>query len=304
VTFQTPLFLLLLLPLAALSLAIFGWIHVAGSRRRTALFATRCVSLALLVLALGQPMWGSTNGGPLIFVVDRSASINVAMRSWEVGWLRQMLRDAPAGTARGIVTFAGAPSLGPLPAHPASLTVGGAPGSTQTNIQDAVRLGLGAAPDNARLVLLTDGLQTQGDALAVAALAHARHIPVDVAIPTGRSAPDAAVTRFQVTPAAHQGDPLPFLLTVRSSVLRPATISFLEDGHVAGRQTVPLRLGDNPFVLTIRAPEQLGWHAYRVSVSMSGDAVPDGQSVEQYGHAEPKESGPSGKHRRGSFWFQ
>src|ERR671939_1479231 len=104
VTLGAPLFLLLLIPLAAL--IVIAGRQLGGAGRSVAL-ALRCASLALLIVALAQPTWAAGRAAPVLFVVDRSASITPAMRADEEAWLRSALDAIPPAAGRGVVTFAG-----------------------------------------------------------------------------------------------------------------------------------------------------------------------------------------------------
>src|ERR671932_880421 len=108
VTLGAPLFLLLLIPLAAL--IVIAGRRLGGAGRSVAL-ALRCASLALLIVALAQPTWAAGRAAPVLFVVDRSASITPAMRADEEAWLRGALDAIPPGAGRGVVAFAGGARL-------------------------------------------------------------------------------------------------------------------------------------------------------------------------------------------------
>src|SRR5918912_3139379 len=108
VTLGAPLFLLLFIPLAALIL-IAG--RQLGGTGRSVALALRSASLALLIVALAQPTWAAGRAAPVLFVVDRSASITPAMRADEEAWLRAVLDAIPPGTGHGVVMFAGGARL-------------------------------------------------------------------------------------------------------------------------------------------------------------------------------------------------
>jgi Ca-activated chloride channel homolog len=276
VTLGAPLFLLLLIPLAAL-IVVAG--RQPGGAGHSVALALRCASLALLIVALTQPTWAAGRAAPVLFVVDRSASIPPAMRAHEEAWLRGALDTIAPGAGRGVVTFAGGARLALLPARPGAVRLGAAPDAGHTDIAGALRLALSAAPAGARLISLSDGLQTMGDARAVAAAARARHVTVDTVVLGGHGVVDAALTRLQAAAALHQGDTLPLLLTVRSTVARRATVSLAQDGRLVGQESLPLRRGDNPFLLPLSAPGP-GWHSYRAAVSMRGDAVAQNNALD------------------------
>src|SRR5437763_934942 len=163
VALAAPLFLLLLIPLAALIVvagrqpgrASRGGLHPPVVSRRGAALGLRSAGLALLIVALAQPTWAAGRAAPVLFVVDRSASITPAMRADEEAWLRTALPSLPPGTARGVVTFAGGARLALLQAAgDRRLAIEGSlspiayrlPPATegQTDIAGALRLALSA----------------------------------------------------------------------------------------------------------------------------------------------------------------
>src|SRR5919202_4931043 len=165
VTLGAPLFLLLLIPLAAL--IVIAGRQLGGAGRSVAL-APRGASLALLIVALAQPTWAAGRAAPVLFVVDRSASITPAMRADEEAWLRGALDVIPPGAGRGVVAFAGGARLTLLQAGGDRRLAIGSPLAPiayrlspategQTDIAGALRLALRAAPASARLILLSDG---------------------------------------------------------------------------------------------------------------------------------------------------
>src|SRR5439155_16455534 len=119
----------------------------------------------------------------------------------EEAWLRGALDTLAPGAGRGVVTFAGGARLTLLQATASATPCRLSPvacrlSEGQTDIAGALRLALSVAPDGTRLILLGDGLQTTGDARAVAAAARARHVTVDTVVLGGHGVDDAALTRL------------------------------------------------------------------------------------------------------------
>src|SRR5919201_93566 len=146
VTLGAPLFLLLLIPLAAL--IVVAGRQPGGARRslvgrRSVALALRSAGLALLIVALAQPTWAAGRAAPVLFVVDRSASITPAMRADEEAWLRGALDAIPPGTGHGVVMFAGGARLALLPARPGAVRLGAAPDAGQTDMAGGLCLGAG-----------------------------------------------------------------------------------------------------------------------------------------------------------------
>ena len=151
-------------------------------------------------------------------------------------------------------------------------------GGRGTDLEAALDLGLAATPRDGRLVLLSDGVQTAGEAAATAPRARARGVAVD-AVPLRSPRPDAAVTRVQAPAALHAGDPLSLQFTLDSSRAATATISLSRDGTRIGGERVRLARGENPFLFSLRAPEEPGSYSYEVSVATAADAVPENDAL-------------------------
>lgn len=275
---HAPLLLLLLLPLAVLAAGI--WRRRPARGRELLLFTLRCVSLLLLVLALAQPALSSASSRPVLFVVDNTASMTGASWSRETGWLRTALHLLPPGTARWLVSLNTQPSLLALPHSLGALPLGAPEAAPGTDLESGLRLALAAAPPDARVVLLSDGAETAGNALAVVPAAYSRHVAIDVVPVALPPSPDAAITRLQLAPTVRQGDPLPLLLTIHSTLPGKAQLSLQQDGQSAGEERLILQRGDNPYVLDLPPPAQIGWHTYRATISLPGDAVPENNQME------------------------
>jgi von Willebrand factor type A domain/Aerotolerance regulator N-terminal len=145
-------------------------------------------------------------------------------------------------------------------------------GGRGSDLEAALDLGLATTPRGGRLVLLSDGFETTGEAAAAAPLARARGVEVDsVSVRSPR--PDAAVTRLQAPAALHAGDPLSLQFTVRSGRAATATISLQRDGTRIGGERVRLARGENPYLFSLAAPDEPGSYSYEVSVSTAADAV-------------------------------
>ncbi|MDW5595524.1 VWA domain-containing protein, partial [Conexibacter stalactiti] len=116
------------------------------------------------------------------------------------------------------------------------------------------------------------GVQVDAVPLASRAATPAAATPAASADAATRAAPDAAVTRLTVPSPLRAGDQLALQATIRSTTTATATVVLARDGAEVGRERVALTRGDNPLLLTYRAPAA-GWHAYRLAVELPGDAV-------------------------------
>ncbi|MCW2953261.1 MAG: hypothetical protein JWQ48_2431, partial [Conexibacter sp.] len=273
-----PLLLLTAIPLAAIGI----WLALrrpgeATTRSRLGA-ALRGLSFVLLVLALAQPQLGHGSDRPTLLLLDRSASVDAAAGARQLAWLHAA---GASGAARpyGVVQFAGDSAL--TSATGALLPSSGARAldPRATDLEGALRLALARVPRGGRLVVLSDGFETTGDALGVAALARARGVTIDAAR-LSDSRRDAGIARLQAPSSLHAGDPLPVAVTVRSTVAGTAQLALRRDGVAAGRQRVALRAGDTPLLLSLTAPAAPGAHAYALRVTLPGDAIPQDDALD------------------------
>ena len=132
-----------------------------------------------------------------------------------------------------------------------------------TDLGAGVAAAVAAAPQGGRVVVLSDGLQTTGDAARAVAAARARNVKIDAVPLTDDKLRDAALIRLDAPAAVHQGDTISLLVTVRSSAIDGALLSVARDGGNVASQDIRLVKGDNPFTLSYTAASE-GWHAFRV----------------------------------------
>ncbi len=269
--FADPLFLLVLAGVLAAALLAA---RSAGWRRPSRWMSLRLLAGLLLGLALAQPQLGSGRRAPSVLVVDRSVRVDARMRATEASWEREVPGVCPSPCE--VVEFAeGAralPDSAPALARTASLNTGA------SDLERAVRLGLGLTRRDGRLVLLSAGAETEGDVLSTVAGARKEGAQIDTVTLTDARRRDAAITRMSAPASVHSGDSIPLLLTVRSTVAGEATLSVARDGAPTGHQRISLRAGDNAFTLNYTAGGT-GWESFTASVALTGDGVTQNNSL-------------------------
>jgi Ca-activated chloride channel family protein len=258
---------------AALLGLIVGASVLRGRNRLWA--ALHVIAVCLLVVGLADPQLRSGARRPTVLAVDESASISSASRTIEHAWADKAQTDDCVSPCR-VVRFAGAARV---TAPSARGQAADAPDDTQTDLAGGISAAVGLAPSGGRVVVLSDGGQTEGDVLATAALARQRNVAVDwVTLGVGNEQfRDASITAISAPAAVHLGDTVPLSLTVYSSVVGTAVLGVSSDGTAPRSQSIALRPGDNPLLLFYTAAHK-GWHSFTATVAMSGDAIPANNS--------------------------
>ena len=259
-SFSSPiaLFLLILLP-------YFVWLGRPRSERKQQRswisLVLRSAILILLVLGLAgiQLVWNSDDLA-VVFLIDASDSIEDEQADQAEHFVRQSLESMGPTDQAAIVIF-GSNAVVERPMSNLSdlAPITSVPISLQTDVAEAIRLGLALFPSGSarRLVLLSDGLETTGNALNAAELAAASGVPIDI-VPLSKSSTTAEVLLTQVnTPKqVSQGEIFNIEVTAESTVDMLADIRVLSNGQLVYEESRLLRKGTNNFVLQLRAIDQ------------------------------------------------
>ena len=228
----------------------------AARRRRRLIIGLQVASLVLVAVALFDPTSGSSPP-PTTLVLDRSLSVGPRSAEAEAAWLKA---NEGCGSDCHVVQFGGGAELTGAGtevrwrAKPRAASKGG-----RTNLQGALELALARTPRGGRVVLLSDGRQTTGEPLGLAAAARERGVALDT-VALNSQPVDAAVTRLagaggaaRRRPALDRGDGAQHGRRRRPGSSSAATASSI------GHQGVELGEGDNPFLFSVRgaAPHRL-----------------------------------------------
>ena len=274
--FETPLALLLLVPVLAVTIGLYlsARRRVGAGRRRTAL-VVRTVLLTALVLALaGFRLVLPVDRLATVFVVDLSDSVGNEGREDALAFLRETLEQIPDGDLAGIVAFGKEALVERLPSDLEEIDrIASTPVRSASDVGAAFRLATALFPDDAqkRIVLLSDGNDTGGTGQAEAALAATRDIRIETRL-IGLGASDEVLVERLTTPStANLGESVEAVAEIRSSVAQPATVRLFVNGEPAGdAQTVQLEDGLTRVTFDV-TPEEAGFHTFRVVVEAARD---------------------------------
>ncbi len=236
--FSQPGFLLLMIPMG-----IVLWIWFARSLsdfsrwQRLASLAVRSAVCALLVAALSGMTWLSLSDEPfVIFLVDRSSSVGANGRA-RVDAFLNAAESVRGGRPSAWIPFASESGQGMSDYDRFRKASDGQTGSAGqaagtnssqqsnskapewsagTNIAEAIQTAAAYAPPGyvPRLVLLTDGNETEGDAILSAAGAGVSVWTVPLPV---RDDPEVQVSEVRVPAEVREGEPFPVEVTVSSS---------------------------------------------------------------------------------------
>jgi uncharacterized membrane protein len=301
---DAPLWLLALPVIGCgLVLARLEWWRLAAARPRSPLFraesrrlALRLAWMSLLVLALA--------GTSVVRPLDRQATLMVLDTSASMASVRDEVEAAARGAADalhsddqlGVVAAAGAASVEEAPTdRPLFAHLGTRPGdSAATNLAAGLRLAGALLPRDfsRRVVLVSDGRQTRGDAIGAARELAAAGTQVDV-LPTGDAATsDVRLEALDLPRTAYESEVATLSVRIDAGRATPAAIRvWRDDGQLVLQREVQLAAGPQELALPLPAAEGPGLHRYRVDVEVAdraADATPINNSLGAVQHV----SGP------------
>jgi Mg-chelatase subunit ChlD len=245
---------LLLLALAIMPLLWVGWRATTGTDalRRVTILGARALLLAVAAVVLARPYTVRDHDQlTVIGLLDVSDSVrrfadvppDDAGRRSTIDFLRRWIRGATgsrqADDRFGLVVFDGQAVAVAVPTTgdyvDEALDVRLTPG---TNIADAVRLGLAMFPaDTARrLVLVSDGNETAGDAVEAARRAAglgagASTVPIDILPIVYRVRGDVQVLRIEVPPSARPKQTVTVRMVLAATEPTPGRLTLRCEGE-------------------------------------------------------------------------
>ena len=294
--FTRPILLILLVPITA---ALCFWFVRSLSdfprRQRIASLVTRSLICLLLVLSLAGLTWlHRTHEQFVLFVVDQSLSVGANAEITTTEFLKQAadkqgshsVAYLPFASTIGHVqndqvVYGATPSILGNPQNTAeSIPPSSASAAEQhtrrdgTNLAAAIEAAAGLMPLGyvPQIVLLTDGNQTDGDAVAAALRSR---IPVTTIPLPARAEPEVQVSAVEVPAEVREGEPFFVDVAIHSNHDDEGLVEVFRGDHKVVSETRVLKTGENKFRFQ-QSIDQNRMAAFRVRISgLKNDTVLD-----------------------------
>jgi Ca-activated chloride channel family protein len=275
IRFESPTWLLLLIPLLAITVGL----HLAarrrmGARRRLVALVVRTALLSALVGALaGFQLVLPVDRLATVFVLDLSDSVGTSGRTAALEFVRASLQEMPDGDVAGIVAFGRDALVERLPEDVRDMArIRSTPVTGATDIGAALRLASALFPDDAqkRIVLVTDGNDTTGRGLQEASIAGARGIQIETFLVGLAGRDEVLVERLSTPSTARLGEEVEAIAEIRSTVDQPATVRLYLNGAVVATQALDLTAGMTRVTFRV-TPSEPGFLRFRIVVEAALD---------------------------------
>ncbi len=279
----------------ALSVALFApwiwWMHAAGYaglpkvRGLMSLFVRLCL-LGLFAMVLAEPRAvRSRDVISAMFVVDVSDSIKGENSEDAIKYVLAMAQKKPQTDEAGLIIFGKTPAVElpprmsfPLEALNSQLERG------STNIEQALSLAAAMLPDDnqGRIVLISDGSQTEGSLARLLDELKSRQIAVDV-LPIDYSyTQEVWLERLELPQTVKLGETYEAGMILSALTDGKGTLRLTENGQTIAEQEVEFKAGKNRYSVPIalRTP---GYYEYTATIeAASDDSLSQNNSVLNY----------------------
>lgn len=276
--FERPEFLgLLLLAVPLGVLAFWSKRRIPWYRRLLALGLRLSLLLAIVMALAGFTWLQAVDALGVVFVLDRSASVGGKGQAAAMEFVQKALEGQGDDDRTGIVVFG---ASGQVEAEPqAGLEFHGVeavPSPHQTDIASGLRLATALLPSDRtrRIVLLTDGEQTRGDAASQALLAAGDDLELFVVPIGGDVGPDVLLEDLLTPPRVDEGATFDVRVVVNSEQPAEGKIRVYRNAEYIRELNVKLEGDGRAKVFSI--PQQAsaaGLYRYRATFEASAEAM-------------------------------
>lgn len=280
----------MLLALLPAALGFWWWWrndHRWEKGKKRLILTMRAVIVLLLILSLARmglliPVQEQT----VVFVVDRSASVHDEEKALEV------IQNAVASKRvedRFAVISAGAEPVveQPMTTGSALTSLSAVINPHATDLAAALRLAGGLIPSDARgrVVLISDGEETQGEMVAAAQELRERGIRLDVLSLPVNHGEDVLLTGLDLPPRLYTGEKFDITVQAESTTTTKATLRLYEGNEQIGEQRVDVQKGKNRWRFSVQA-KGTGFLRYRAEIEPKKDEVDANNRVYGFSQVE------------------
>jgi Mg-chelatase subunit ChlD len=286
--FAAPFYLILLLlvPLTAW----MGWPAKGPARKReTVSLILRITILICLILSVaGLEIVRSGNELAVVFLVDVSDSMPQEAIDSEVAFVQGAIESMGADDKAAIVLF-GADALVDRPMSAANqlALITSVPVKNQTDLAEAIRLGMALFPSGTarRMVILSDGAETSGDAKAAAEFAAASGVEIVVVPFVNQTGIEAMITNVDAPTHLRPGEQFELNVSVNANEPTDAVLRVLSGNEVLYEKNHEIRRGNQIFSLPLTAGDS-GFVSYQVQIVPAQDTFYQNNRLDAFSKVE------------------
>lgn len=257
-TFASPQWLILLLALPFIWTV--GWPRYAFRRRRDIISLLLRTALVVMVIfaVSGLQIVRAVDRLAVVFLVDASDSLGADLREAQIEYIREAIADKPTDDEWAVIVFGADVSIDTPFTNVTELTdLRSSVVGNNSDLGSAIQTAISLFPADARrrIVILSDGQQTIGDAESRARLAEASGVDISYVLFSRPAAPDVRIAELEAPARVAEGQEFDVTITVESEEPTEATLLLFAGDQLVQEQAVTLQAGTNRYSLAQRGTE-------------------------------------------------
>src|SRR5437660_4326626 len=244
-----------------------------GDRWALALRSALVVVLCLTMLRPTLPRWVDRMN--VVFLLDLSDSVSLASRERAYRFVADAAKSMKSGDRNSVIAFGEQAVVDqPLAARPAVERPKAQVDGHGTNIFQAIQLALAMLPPGQanRIVMLTDGRQNAGNALAGAQAAKNAGSDIHYVAAPLTFTQEVVAEALVLPQEVKYGEPFQAKVVAWSHKDAQGRLSLFRNGEFLGSQVVRFNAGKNVFSYR-QALDASGIHVYQASIEVEGDTI-------------------------------
>lgn len=274
ISFDSPFYLILFVP--AFLLIFFWWkkqTRVKGNKRWLIAGLRTFFFLLLICSIAGMNLLFPVQGETVVFVVDQSASMKQDSRI--LPFIKESVGRKKEKDRHAIISVGAEAQIEqPLTGKKEVTPFGSIVNPHATNIAEGIRMAAALIPNQARgkIILLTDGLETNGNALAEIRLAQERGLRVEAMYLAQDVGDEVFISSIQLPNRMMVGDEFQVKLDIHSTLATEGVLDFYEGNQKVGEIPIQIAPGSNRYVFQQEAQKE-GFNRFRVELKTSQDTI-------------------------------
>ncbi len=244
--------------------------------RRRVTTGLRLVIVVLLVLAVaGAQLAKRKDALCVLFVLDQSDSIPADKKRAELEWVHRAAQGLHGNDTAGAIVFGTEAFVEKPPEGRLDLAeLHSAVGTSYSDVAAALRLAMGMFPEDSlkRIVLLSDGNETLGNAIEESKVAASNEVTIDCVPLEAQYDKEVLVQKLDAPSTAKLGEPFDVKLIIKAHNNAQGKIRLYRNDKYLGEQEIRLVQGDNRFEF----PQQLnkaGSYTYDAVLETEDDTI-------------------------------
>lgn len=237
-----------------------------------------CIVFSLAIPQLLLPI----KSVPVVFLIDRSASVK-ASGDDELKWLEDSVDTKKEQDEFSVISFGGEPIIEQMMGSESIrfLKWNNEIQEENTDMETAISMGasLLSGENGGRLVLLTDGNETRGQAKNIVQLLKNRSIELDAFLLQSDHYEDAAISEIALPPTLYEGEKAAISVIIDSNTNNNGVLRLFANNKEVATNKIQINEGKTNIPLSIEM-EQTGLVTFRAEIETTKDAYAENNKLQ------------------------